>query len=56
LGPLAFATMLQPIVTKFQAQILVMGLKAWYMDDCTLIGCSEDLAATLVIEKRKEVP
>ena len=52
LGPLGFALTLHPIVERIQAEVPGLTLNAWYLDDGTLAGSPEDLAAALNIVER----
>ena len=49
LGPLGFALTLHPIIQRIKAEISTLALNAWYLDDGTLVGSSEDLSAALHI-------
>ena len=49
LGPLGFALTLQPLIEKLRAEVLGLSLNAWYLDDGTLVGSPDDLAAALHI-------
>ena len=52
LGPLGFALMLHPVVERIKAEVPGRALNAWYLDDGTLVGSAEDLAAALHIIER----
>ena len=49
MGPLGFALTLDPIIQCIKAEISTLALNAWYLDDGTLVGSSEDLSAALHI-------
>ena len=49
LGPLGFSLALHPIVERITSELLTLGLNAWYLDDGTLMGSPQDLAAALHI-------
>ena len=49
LGPLGFALSLHPLVERIKADAPGLALNAWYLDDGTLVGSPEDLAAALHI-------
>ena len=52
LGPLGFALTLHPLIEKIKAEVPSLSLNAWYLDDGTLMGSPEDLAAALRIVER----
>ena len=52
LGPLGFALSLHPLVEHIKAEVPGLALNAWYLDDGTLVGSPEDLAAALHIVER----
>ena len=52
LGPLGFALTLQPLVERIKSEVSSLHLNAWYLDDGTLIGPPESLAAALHIVER----
>ena len=52
LGPLGFALTLHPLIEKIKAELPGLTLNAWYLDDGTLMGPPEDLAAALHIVER----
>ena len=52
LGPLGFALSLHPLVERIKAEAPGLALNAWYLDDGTLVGSLEDLAAALHIVER----
>ena len=56
LGPLGFALTLHPIIERIKAEVPGLGLNAWYLDDGTLVGPPEDLAAALRIIERDGPP
>ena len=47
LGPLGFALALHPIVRRIQHQVPSLLINSWYLDDGTLCGSLDDLAAAL---------
>ena len=49
LGPLCFALTLQPIVERIKREVPSLLCNAWYLDDGTLCGTPQDLAAALKI-------
>ena len=49
LGTLEFAVMLQLLIELFHDEVSSLNLNAWYLDDDTLVGSEEDLAAALRI-------
>ena len=49
LGPLGFTLTLQPIIEKIKDGVPGLKLNVWYLDDGTLCGSPEDLAAALKI-------
>ena len=49
LGTLGFVTTLHPIVEHIREEVPSLALNAWYLDDGTLAGRPEDLAAALDI-------
>lgn len=49
LGPLGFALTLQPILERMKAEVPGLKINAWYLDDGTLCGSPNDLAAALRI-------
>ena len=49
LGPLGFALMLQPLVERIKAEVPSLCLNSWYLDDGTLVGPPDSLAAALNI-------
>ena len=53
LGPLGFALTLQPLLERLQADVSGLRPNAWYLDDGTLMGSPEDLAAALRIVERE---
>ena len=52
LCPLGFALTLHPLIEKIKAELPRLTLNAWYLDDGTLMGHPEDLAAALHIVER----
>ncbi len=56
LGPLGFALTLQPLLERLQADVSGLRLNVWYLDDGTLMGSPEDLAAALHIVEREGPP
>ena len=56
LGPLGFALTLQPLLERLQADVSGLRLHVWYLDDSTLMGSPEDLAAALSIVEREGPP
>ena len=48
-GPLCFALTLQPIVERIKREIPSILCNAWYLDDGSLCGAPQDLAAALKI-------
>ena len=52
LGPLGFALTLHPRIEKIKAELPGLTLNAWYLDDGTLMGHPEDLAAAPHIVER----
>ena len=53
LGPLGFALTLHPLVERIKAKVPSLALNAWYLDDGTLVGPTEDLSAALEIVERE---
>ena len=53
-GP--FALTLHPIIERIKAEVPGLGLNTWYLDDGTLVGPPEDLAAALRIFERDGPP
>ena len=53
LGPLGFALTLHPIVEHIREQVPGLALNSWYLDDGTLIGSPDQLAAALDIIERE---
>ena len=49
LGPLGFATTLQSMVERIKAEVPNLTINSWFLDDGTLMGSPEDLAAALNI-------
>ena len=49
LGPLGFALALHPIVEKIKEKVPGLLINVWYLDDGTLCGSLDDLAAALTI-------
>ena len=49
LGPLCFALTLQPIVERIKREVPSLLCNAWYLDDGTLCGTPQDLAAAMKI-------
>ena len=49
IGPLGFALALQPIVERIQCEVPGLLINAWYLDDGTLCGSPDNLAAALSI-------
>ena len=49
LGPLAFSTLLQPIIEQIQRDVPGLCLNGWYLDDGILSGSFEDLQSALHI-------
>ena len=49
---LGFALSLHPLVKRIKAEVPGLALNAWYLDDGTLVGSPEDLAAALHIVER----
>jgi hypothetical protein len=49
LGPLFFALVLQPVLSRIKREYPALLLNAWYLDDGALIGKLEDLAGVLTI-------
>ena len=56
LGPLGFALSLQPLLEHLQTDVSGLRLNVWYLDDGTLMGSPEDLAAALRIVEREGPP
>jgi len=56
LGPLGFALILQPLLERLQADVSSLHLNVWYLDNDTLMGSSEDLAAALCIVECEGLP
>ncbi len=54
--PLGFALALQPLLERLQADVSGLRLNVWYLDDGTLMGSPEDLAAALHIVEREGPP
>ena len=52
LGSLGFALTLHPLIEMIKAELPGLTLNAWYLDDGTLMGHLEDLAAALHIVER----
>jgi len=48
-GPLGFALAIHPIVEKINEEVTGPHINAWYLDDGTLCGSLDDLAAALAI-------
>ncbi|MCI54946.1 hypothetical protein A2U01_0076196, partial [Trifolium medium] len=48
LGPLLFALVLHPLIHKIRDNCKLL-LHAWYLDDWTIIGDSEEVAKSLDI-------
>ena len=53
LGPLGFALTLHPLIERIKAEVPSLALNAWYLDDGTLVGPTEDLSAALEIVERE---
>ena len=49
LGPLCFALTLQPVIQRINEDVPNLLCNAWYLDDGTLCGTPQDLAAALRI-------
>ena len=49
LGPLGFALTLHPIIKRIRAEVPSLALNAWYLDNGTLVGSTQDLSAALHI-------
>ena len=47
MGPLGFALALQPIVDRMKHEVPGLLVNAWYLNDGTLCGSLDDLAAAL---------
>ena len=56
LGPLGLALALQPIVHRIEREVPGLLVNAWYLDDGTLCGSLEDLAAALSIIESEGPP
>ena len=56
LGPLGFALTLQPLIERLKADVSGLNLNVWYLDDGTLMGSPEDLAAALHIVESEGPP
>ena len=56
IGPLGFALALQPIVERIQREVPGLLINAWYLDDGTLCGSLDDLAAALSIIEAEGPP
>jgi hypothetical protein len=56
LGPLGFALALQPIVHRIEREVPGLLVNTWYLDDGTLCGSLEDLAAALSIIESEGPP
>ena len=56
LGPLGFALTLQPLIERLKADVSGLNLNVWYLDDGTLMGSPEDLAAALRIVESEGPP
>ena len=52
LGPLGLALTLHPLIERIKAEVPSIALNAWYLDDGTFVGTSEDLSAALHIVER----
>ena len=52
LGPLGFALTLHSLVERIEAEAPSLDINAWYLDDGTLIGPPESLAASLRLVER----
>ena len=46
LGPLGFALTLHPIIKRIRAEVPSLALNAWYLDDGTLVGSTQDFTAS----------
>ena len=51
MGPLVFALALQPMVDRIKHDVPGLLVNAWYLDDGTLCGSLDDLAAALSISE-----
>ena len=56
LGPLCFALTLQPIVERIKREVPSLLCNAWYLDDGTLCGTPQDLAAAMKIIEEEGPP
>ena len=56
LDPLGFALSLHPHFERIKAEVPGLALNSWYLDDGTLMGSLEDLAAALHIVERDGPP
>ncbi|CAI8046120.1 hypothetical protein GBAR_LOCUS25494, partial [Geodia barretti] len=56
LGPLGFALVLHPIVEKIRESVPGLLINVWYLDDGTLCGTQQDLAAALAIIEAEGPP
>ena len=46
-GPSRVALTLHPLVERIKAEVPSLALNAWYLDDGTFVGPTEDLSAAL---------
>ena len=56
LGPLSFSLVLHAIIEKIKESVPGLLIDAWYLDDGTLCGSQEDLAAALSIIEAEGPP
>ena len=56
LGPLGFALVLHPIIEKIRESVPGLLINVWYLDDGTLCGTQQDLAAALTIIEAEGPP
>ena len=56
LGPLGFALVLHPIIEKIRESVPGLLINVWYLDDGTLCGTQQDLAAALAIIEAEGPP
>ena len=56
MGPLGFPLALQPIVDRIKHEVPGLLVNAWYLDDGTLCGSLDDLAAALSIIESEGLP
>ena len=54
LGPLGFALTLHPIIKRIRAEVPSLALNAWYLDDGTLVGSTQDLTPLRTVDSDTE--